>query len=1121
MSSASSPSSTALSPGALELLGAATFHQTDALVYTALSGELPGLIQAAIGPDDLGAVCDDDLFAPDVATQLTRFKQRVLRDRRSGRFAHVVHTTDGPVELWVHAQPALDARGDICGLEGAMLTVDVSEIHARQDHLHGLLFALATRLAHAPGQDAERVMHDGLSALRGLIGADGAYLRMLGPSGAVTYAIDLHDDGSAPDVEMLPWLRDQVQAGQTVHIAEPSDWPPEAAQEAAAFRAQGLTTLLQVPLHGPKGPAGAVGVFFKRAMPEMDHDVRGALSMLAHAMATAWFGQKSNDHDVQDFATRLTQHLPDLVWVTEARTGRAVFTNQPREGFAGYAADALTGRSVADFVALVHPDERSTVEAVLSATELRRSDDVIRMEFRLAHHDGGWRWVEHRSAVLLRGADGSPTELLQMAVDITARKHTERSLERRLILERAVADLTASLFETESRELSGVIEQSLSRLAHATGAERIILAADLGAGMRFVGGGGAKPFKYPLGAAVPHALATWMMDSIADRRFTRLTDLSTAPEGMAQVFLERGVVELWRVPLRHGGRTVGLMSLGFAHPRPLGHDDLAMLRLAGDAVIGALMLQQRTAALDESLAFSNQVLETVPELVHILDLENGYVEFTNRAFGTLIGAGPEHLNTPHIDELAELLVVDDRKKWYAALEEAKTADAEAPVDIDVRLMHHDGTIRWAKCRYARFSARPGQTRLLGSMVDITTEKRAVEERLAVEAKLNQAKRLESLGVLAGGVAHDFNNLLVGVIGNVGTLMDARGLGDDERDAAEEIDRAARRAAELARQMLAYAGRARLEKGQFSLAGVLAEVVRRTRTRVPPGVAVRYAPSKSNAMVHGDEIQIRQVVTNLIINAIEAIEEGAGTVDVMLAERHVSAADLMATEASDVAKPGRYWIVTVTDTGVGMDATTRERMFEPFFTSKFTGRGLGLAAVLGIVRGHEGTLAIRSARGRGTSIELMIPMTTAQNHAAAGSPPMARSQPPGPAELAPLRVLAIEDEAMVRRILHRVLERDGHHVTLAEDGLDGVEQFTASPDAFDVVILDMTMPRMSGEQVLVELKKTRPDIQVIVSSGYAAEDATGRFDPGTIAGFLQKPWRPADLSAILATVVRPG
>ena len=409
---------------------------------------------------------------------------------------------------------------------------------------------------------------------------------------------------------------------------------------------------------------------------------------------------------------------------------------------------------------------------------------------------------------------------------------------------------------------------------------------------------------------------------------------------------------------------------------------------------------------------------------------------------------------------------------------------------------------------ARLEPMPtgGVVRMMGVALDVTEQR---------EVQRQRTQRVESLGVLAGGIAHDFNNLLVGILGNASLALTRLPPESPARDDVKRIETAAERAADLTRQMLAYSGRARFHIEPVDLSAMVLEMGELLRSSIPKHVTIHFDLHAAPPAVEADLAQMRQVVMNLITNAADATgpDGGAVTIRTVTHEIEHPAAD----ETGEVVPAGRYVMLEVHDDGCGMDEDVRRRMFDPFFSTKDRGHGLGLAATLGIVRAHRGSIRVVSAPGGGTTVHVLLP--------ALAQPVAGRiARPATPAvETPPARgvVLVVDDEDGVREFIRSALEFDGFEVFAAKDGTEGVAVFREHADRIDLVVLDMTMPGLSGERTFEELRKVRPDVRVVLSSGYNEDEAIARFAWRGLAGFLQKPYRHRDLLEAVVRHMRRG
>jgi two-component system cell cycle sensor histidine kinase/response regulator CckA len=390
--------------------------------------------------------------------------------------------------------------------------------------------------------------------------------------------------------------------------------------------------------------------------------------------------------------------------------------------------------------------------------------------------------------------------------------------------------------------------------------------------------------------------------------------------------------------------------------------------------------------------------------------------------------------------------------------------------------------------------------------------RDITERRKIETQRLHAQKLESLGVLAGGVAHDFNNLLTGILGNASLVADSLPPASPNRRILAECIQASERAAQLTRQLLAYAGKGRFVVEPVNISALVREISALIQTSIPRKVQVRLELDDSLPPVEADVGQLQQVVMNLIMNGAEAIGDAVGLVVCSTALQAVDEAYMrtMGAEAQYIV-PGPYVMLEVHDSGCGMDEATLARIFDPFFTTKFTGRGLGLAAVSGIVHGHQGAIQVYSSSGRGSTFKVLFP--------AIGVGPVAeKADAPGTYEGNNRTVLIVDDEESVRSTAQHILQRRGYRTIEARDGREALEVFRQFAEEIELVLLDLTMPYLNGEEVLRELKTMDPEVSVLLSSGFNEVETVRRFTNKGLAGFLQKPYTAAKLAETVKRIL---
>jgi len=558
-------------------------------------------------------------------------------------------------------------------------------------------------------------------------------------------------------------------------------------------------------------------------------------------------------------------------------------------------------------------------------------------------------------------------------------------------------------------------------------------------------------------------------------------------------------------------------------------------------------------ALQESEARYRTLLGAIPGPVVVYDPE-GKVTYVNDAFQRIYGWSKEELTGHRIDFVPLEETEATQKAWRRSLEdgtvflETKRLNKKGELlDIQVRtatlrdqegkhvlsiVIHHDITA----LKQAEMALRKAYDDLELRVEERTVElakaneelydkiaesKQAQEEKLAIERQMLHAQKLESLGVLAGGIAHDFNNILAAILGNADLALYELSPMSLARDNLQAIVKASKRAAELIKQMLAYSGKGRFVIEPIDAGKIIREMAHLLEVSISKNAVINYNLFENLPTFDGDVTQIRQVIMNLITNASEAIGDKSGVITLSTGVIDCDRAyldnvnEVLRASLDEPLPEVVYNYIEVTDTGCGMDAETIDKVFDPFFTTKFTGRGLGMSAVLGIVRGHKGALKIFSEVDKGTTFTVLFPANELSDNCLA----VRRNDETGEKDWRGSgTVLIADDEETVCAVGKLMLDRMGFSVLTAPDGHEALKVFREHANEIVCVLLDLTMPQMDGVEAFRAMRRLHPGVTVILCSGYNEQDATQRFAAKGLAGFIQKPYDMAALREKLKEVL---
>ncbi len=743
------------------------------------------------------------------------------------------------------------------------------------------------------------------------------------------------------------------------------------------------------------------------------------------------------------------------IWDREVKTGKMYF--DPNYFIlSGYEPNEFP-HSYDEWEKRVHPADIDQAKDAIEAYLTGKSESY-NVEFRFKRKDGSWMWVLSQGQLFGRDEQGNPVRFTGMHTDISERKHYEGSLIKSESYYRSLFDSSLLGVTVTNREFiitdandafCKMLEYSKDELIGKMSIADISHPDD-----------GDKSFE------MVRKLITHEIDhySLEKRYLTKTGKIVNA------LIYVRGQYNLDGGYEGTTGSFLDITEYKKANES---------LRVSEEKYRS--LFNNSDVAMFRSRVDGSEVLDVNPKF---LDMFGKTLDEMIGKPSTIVWADPKDR-----EEMIRKLLAEGRVSGY-----------------EQKLLDHQGGIK--NCLTSMVLYRE-QGILEGSILDMTELKRAEEERLYLEKQLLHAQKLESLGVLSGGIAHDFNNILAVIMGYCAlTKMDYK----TAENNILEIEKAAERASGLCRQMLAYAGKAQLNKTQVNIGMLVDEMVTMLKSTLPLNAVIKPDLSTNIPLIDGDANQLRQIVMNLIINASEAIGNVQGEIRVSLAKTTVPSGQ--SDYHGKAIRPGEYVSLEVTDNGCGMDEETKRRIFEPFYSTKFSGRGLGMSAVLGIITSHGGVLQLFSQLGQGTTFRIYLPVqiSDAVGDENLGLPVLSTTwQGSG-------TILLVEDDDQIRYIANTLLDMFGFTVLEAANGKEALELYHKNFANITLVLTDMGMPVMDGYELVYELKKLCPTLPIIVSSGFGDVEVGSRISIDDIAGLISKPYNPDQLREVLKGVL---
>jgi PAS domain S-box-containing protein len=777
------------------------------------------------------------------------------------------------------------------------------------------------------------------------------------------------------------------------------------------------------------------------------------------------------------------------VWVYDPHERLVVFANDAAEQLWGRPFAVGTGME--EFLAFVHPGDRRALGALFSrGGDRRHAQDVRAFECRLQHASGDWIWVRMRFRAVA-GRRGREL-FVGTSIAVTAEKEAESALARsRQELEERVRTRTAALAE-RNRQLRSEIRRRLeidASLRTSRSHFEMLLNSCFDQFVELDEDGRL--------LRVSHSVCELMGRSKAELLGQDVRDLLTAHDSPRS---EARLQECLRTG-RARGEAIGVM------------DSSGRWRHFEWSSIAIREPQQRPRILACAREVTDRVaadrrfrnlFDGAPDAMVAVDL-GGVVRLFNRQAERLFGWSAEQV----LGEDVAILVPERNRAAHSRAMKAFIAGGRGGRIGSGRSLHgrrSDGSEVPVEITLSRDSPE-SECLVIAAVRDMTESLRQSAEREALELQVRHSQKLEGLGVLAGGIAHDFNNLLAGIV-NYANLASVRlERGESATSAVSEIKDTALRMADLTNQMLVYAGRGRAVVEPVDLRTEVIRLWTLLSASISKKAVLREELAPELPLVLGDAGQLRQIVMNLITNGSEALGDAGGSITIRLGRLPTDRSELLAGLQLHGELPPDGVFLEVSDTGGGMDEATRDRMFDPFFTTKREGRGLGMSAVLGIVRGHAGAIGVASQPGAGTRCLVALPLSEQTEL------PSLAARTVSSRSLEGLRILLIDDEECVREPIRILLECWGARIECCADGVQGLAALRRG-EVFDAVLLDLTLPALDGTEVLREIREYRPELAVILSSGYSVSDLGHAIDADPHLSFISKPYDIHELTDAL-------
>jgi PAS domain S-box-containing protein len=803
-----------------------------------------------------------------------------------------------------------------------------------------------------------------------------------------------------------------------------------------------------------------------------------------------------------DFQT-FTEQSPNMIFINQG--GRVVYVNKRCVEAMGYSRDEFYAPEF-DFMSLIAPE---SVELIRS--NLKRhlaGEDIEPYEYSLLNKTG--EKIEAIITTRLIKFEGAGA-ILGIITNITDRKRIEEELQYRLKFQRLITTVSSRFINLYPAQIDDEIDYTLQQIGVFADADRSYV------------------FQFSDDQKSISCTHEWCSDQIeptierfqnasvdtfpwALKRFLsgkmllipRVSDLPPEAIKEKQEFEQQGIQSILAVPMIFSNKVMGFIGLDSVKEEKMWAGDTnSLLKIVGQVFANALENKKTRQALLESEERLRIVFETFPDPVTIIQADDGRCIDVNSAFTRVTGWTYDEVVGKTTADLDIWNDPQEREKLTAAItEHGKVENLEAQFRLK------DGRLITALISAILIILR-NKPHILTITRDISELKAAQQEREQLKTRLIQAQKMEAIGTLAGGIAHDFNNILGAIIGYAEMALYDTQKGSMEHYNIEQVLKAGHRAKDLVKQILAFSRKSEQDKKIIFLTPIIKEVLKLLRASLPTTIEIKLNIEPNLDAIFADPTQIHQVMMNLCTNSAHAMGDKGGILAVNL---HNVNLNIEAAAQYPELNPGLYVKLSISDTGCGMNAATMQRIFDPYFTTKELdkGTGMGLAVVHGIVKGHGGGIHVESAAGKGTRFDILFPAIIRQ---VMSETEELKALPTGNET-----ILCVDDEQPLIELGKSMLKKLGYRVETRILPLEAIEVFKAAPDKFDLVISDMTMPAMTGVSLAKKLMEIRPEIPVVICTGYSEQIDESRAKELGIKGFLMKPFTIRELSKTVRQVL---